>query len=409
VSIIVNIGSLTVAETVKVQLSEDNINFTDFESLAEISGTILIETDKYKGNVLYVRPYASAGAGYVSSIIVKMDIDTSSIPMPIMYPINSVIQETKAVKLRRAPARVYFRLNKFQNENGVVQPCFEFMDSGGSIAYGVLFTDFDNSQETNPCVNINIAGTTNAQQVGTGSADSTTGYILNDGEYMTLSSAEDDLKFTYKVGYGTTTFSNPTKNTYYLASPANSADSTQDPSLQSEIIFNIPQKNIVQELIDTRKEINTIKQLPNTKSNMLQGSGTDYTLTTSLAVVAFGTSGNLELRLPEAGTYEITADIHEDASGVTASAAANYSLYQLYKDGNAVANSQRKGIGFPILAAALAGVNSFTAHFSWIVKVETPNSLISLYAKQNSATTGDWKLTSGATGVSRIGYKRLGN
>jgi hypothetical protein len=106
-------------------------------------------------------------------------------------------------------------------------------------------------------------------------------------------------------------------------------------------------------------------------------------------------------------TQLVTAEVVDDASAVTASAAANYSLYQLYIDSVAMTNAERAGFGFPIIAAALVGTNSITHKFKWIVPSYRVGTLVNLYAKQNSATTGNWVISSGATGETRLSYKKI--
>jgi len=123
------------------------------------------------------------------------------------------------------------------------------------------------------------------------------------------------------------------------------------------------------------------------------GSGADYALTTSFAVLAFG-GGNLEVELPLDGDYIVSADIAEDASGVTASAGANQSLFWLYRNAVAETGGARLGMGFPALIAALAGVNEIGHHYEWRVAGEA-GDLVSLHASKAGATTGAWTILAG--------------
>lgn len=145
------------------------------------------------------------------------------------------------------------------------------------------------------------------------------------------------------------------------------------------------------------------------KTAQTLATGTAYALTTSLAAVTFGTSGALAVTLPEPGTYLIEVGIAEDLSAITASASANYSLFQLY-DGTAaalIANTERLGTGISILASAIVGMTSHTTKLLWIITTTTSNVTITLHGKKNAATTGDWSITTGATGQSIMSYTRL--
>jgi len=216
------------------------------------------ETDLFNGQTeVWIRA-AWAGGNYQLKIEIEANIDTSKIPQGLFYPL-ATNQFTETLKLPSSATRVYFRTNKFQNENGVIMPALEFTDaSGNNIGYTPL--KIDNSQETNPAVDIIIASTTNGQQSGTGSNDSTTGYILNDGEYMTLSTAVAELTVTFKVGQGTTTFGNITKNVLYLSSNGDSDDATQDPSHQANFILGVPQQGLVQSLASLKDDVQSFKK-----------------------------------------------------------------------------------------------------------------------------------------------------
>jgi len=363
-------------------------------------------------NIVYIK-LESSGVGassqsYGNIELIQADLDVSSLPIGKVYPINAVNQFTETIRIPRIANRVYFRLNKFSNEYGIPMPALEFMSSTGGVSYGYIPLKIDHSQETaTKAVNIILAQTTNAQQSGTGSADGLTGYILNDAEYMTFTSAVSDITLAYKVGTGTTSFSNITLNAYYLSSNSENNSSSQDPSHKMNVSLGARNQGAIYTLSDSLKLQNDAKQYPLHINDVTIASGTDYTLTTSLAVVSFGTSGNVELKLPDKGIYEVTADIHEDFSGVTASASANYSLYQLYRDGLAVATTERTGMGISILAGAVTGYNAGTLSMKWIITSYRAGTLVSLYGKKNSATTGNWLVKSDATGRTRFSYRRI--
>jgi hypothetical protein len=133
------------------------------------------------------------------------------------------------------------------------------------------------------------------------------------------------------------------------------------------------------------------------------GSGTAYTLTTSMANVAFGTSGALSVVIPSAGAYLILAEVREDLSAIAASAAANYSLYGLYDGSSILNNSERIGHTIPILAAAIAGINGGTLAFMWLYQATGPITL-TLQAKQSGATTGAWNIVSETGGLTTLRY-----
>lgn len=145
------------------------------------------------------------------------------------------------------------------------------------------------------------------------------------------------------------------------------------------------------------------------KNTQALGVGTAYALTTSPEAITFGTSGALAVTLPEPGTYLIEVAIVEDLSGLTASAAANYSLYQLYDSVAAglITSTERLGTLISIIASAIVGITGKTTKLLWIVTTTTANDTLTLYGKKNSATTGDWTITTGATGQSVMSYVRL--
>jgi hypothetical protein len=253
--------------TVTLAVSLDNITYTNVYNKTTATGvveyrtsatSISFETDLVNSaSVFYVKWTNSTGDNRFYWLKALADLDTSSIPQGLLYPITSPNQFTETVKLPSVATRAYFRLNKFTNEYGIVVPAIEFTDAS-AVTIGYVPLKLDNSQETNPCIDI-LSTTTNWQQSGTGSNDSTTGYILNDGEYITFTSTTNEIKIDFKVGTGTTAFAGITKNTLYLSSNSESNDATQDPSLQGNFIVGIRQQGLTDRVKDISSEIEDVK------------------------------------------------------------------------------------------------------------------------------------------------------
>lgn len=240
------------------QISLDNVTYTDLDSGTYTSNgspvARKVDTDFANGkSVFYVRFYKSSSVNdyfEINKLNIEADIDTSVIPSGLFYPVGATNQFTETVKLSAVATRVYFQSAKYTNEYGVVMPALEFTDgSGVMIGYACLKLDI--TQETNPSVRI-LSTTTNYQASGTGSDSG--GYILNDGEYMTFTSTVAEIKVDYQVGLGTTTFSNITKNAYYLSSNGESSDATQDPSHQFNAIIGVRQQGLLDRVKDIGNE-----------------------------------------------------------------------------------------------------------------------------------------------------------
>lgn len=396
-----------------IQYSFDNINWVTLMYGNTPGGDLVFDGfGNFEGNgnnIFYIRLYKDttneSNFFCFGGIKIEADINISKIPVGLIYPLSSN-QFSNQIKLPSVATRAYYRLNKFQNENGVVMPAIEFTDGSANYISHICLP-IDNSRETNPAIDIIIADTTNGQQTGTGSNDGSTGYILNDGEYMTLSSTEDDIKITYKVGTGTTTFANITKNVIYTSSNGDSNDATQDPSLQGSWNYAIKNQGLQQNLNKTQDIINRLRKHPALDHGENVGSGTFYTLTTSLAALSFGTSGNLEIALPEPGIYEIDVEINEQFASVT-NTVDNFTTYQLYKDGVFIPNSERLGWYLKGFSSTPTGANAATFHYNFIVSCERAGNLISVYGKKQSSTTGAWIIASDTNGRSRISYKKIG-
>ena len=256
------------------QISFDNINWTTLQSIPGLSSAIVtykIDTDLINGlSTFYARLFrgASSTEFRLVSFAVEADIDTSSTPQGLIYPL-AINQFTETVLLPSVATRAYYREAKFTNEYGVVMPAIEYTDASG-VYIGYTPLKLDNSQEASPCISI-LSTTTNYQQTGTGSAV-TDGYVLNDGEYMTLSTAVDEIKIDYQVGTGTTAITAITKNILYLSSDGDSDDATQDPSHQQQVTVGVREQGLIQSLGDTKNAIeDTKKGLADTKTLVQSG------------------------------------------------------------------------------------------------------------------------------------------
>jgi len=312
------------------QISADNTNWTTLlaQSIASADPSFVqLETDLMNGlSVFYIKLNKAASVDdnfHIGRQKIEADLDTSSIPQGLLYPIGTN-QFTETVKLPSVATRVYYRLNKFTNENGVVCPALEFTDAS-AVSIGYVPLKLDNSQETSPSVAIVKASTTNGQASGTGS-DEGNNYILNDGEFMTLSSAIAELSVVYLVGKGTTAFTNITKNTLYLSSNGESDDATQDPSHQGNFIVGARQQG----LTDRVKDIGN--QLEDVRNGIVKTSKwTDWTPTLTW------TTGTPEGSVVTKARYKIVDKIcyftfYYSATDANAATALTISLPVLPKD-----------------------------------------------------------------------------
>jgi hypothetical protein len=249
-------------EAFTVYYSFDNVTYTQADVGVNL-GTGMVKRkfviDNPNTNIIYLKmDNQSLGSNkYLSigQIHIDADLDTSKIPSGLFYPL-STNQFTETVKLPAVATRVYFQSAKYTNEYGVVVPALEFTDGSG-VLIGYTPLKLDNSQETNPCVSI-LSTTTNYQQSGTGSAV-TGGYVLNSGEYITFTGTVAEIKIDYQVGGGTTAIAAITKNTLFLSSNGESADSTQDPSHQMNAIVGVRQQGLLSRVGDLGEEIAKVR------------------------------------------------------------------------------------------------------------------------------------------------------
>ena len=395
------------------QISSDNINWITLWTLNTASSAYysnIVETDIVNGlSTFYIRAYKGAINDYLTFGIhyIEADLDTSTVPSILLQPLATQPQFSENVTLPSVASRIYLRMAKYQNKNGAVVPYLEFTDAS-AVAIKAIPCSMDNSGEASPCIDIIIAETTNGQQVGTGSNDGATGYILNDGEYMTFSSTTATPKVTYKMGTGTVAIANITMNRLFLSSNGVANSATKDPSHQFNFYLGMLKHGIQKVVERLQGIVNDIQRAIHRDYGEIIITGkVIYSLTTSLALITFGASGNLELNLPDVGIYEVTASILDDVSGITASAAANYSLYQPYIEGVAMTNGEQMGVRIPILAAATVGIDATTLSLTWIIPSYRPGTRVSIYGKKNSATTGTWDVVSDSLGRTKLSYKRI--
>lgn len=217
-------------------------------------------TSMFKGySTFYIRYYKPSPTNEVPLFGLKhirCDLDTSSITQPLIYPL-AVNQFSEKIDSVYNTARIYYRVAKFWNKFGDIIPHLEFTDATGGHIYKIPLP-IDNTYETNPSVNIIVGSTTNGQQVGTGSNDSTTGYILNDGEYMTLSTAVKTFTVTYRIGAGTTSFANITKNVIFVSSNAASPSATKLPSHKMTVALWYRIQSIARTITDLTQKVNDV-------------------------------------------------------------------------------------------------------------------------------------------------------
>jgi hypothetical protein len=254
--------------TLNIQISSDNVNYTTIRTFATptVDALAIIDTDLVNGCSTFYLKFTCTVALAIVQLGFEADLDASQIPVGLVYPL-AVQQFESNVVLPSVATRAYYRQSKFQNTQGVVMPAIEFTD-GSAVYIGHVFTPIDNGAETNPAIDV-LSTSTNWQQTGTGANDSTTGYILNDGEYMTLSSTASSIKVVYKVGGGTTSFANITKNRFYISSDGVANDATKDPSLECGVQYQIPNQGIVETVGDLQREVEKVKHI--------DGEWTDYT------------------------------------------------------------------------------------------------------------------------------------
>jgi hypothetical protein len=317
-------------DPVNVQISSDGINWTSLRTVI-VGGSVIVaektHTDLMNGlSTFFIRFYKAAGTvaehlgGSIRSI--EADLDTSSITLPIIYPL-AVNQFTEEVVIPKTASRVYYQTAKYMNNNGVVIPHLEFTDAS-AVVLKAIPCKLDNTGEGTPAINIMVDDTTYGQQSGTGSAPSgiTSEYILNNGEYMTFSTATQYVKITYKVGGGTTTFSNITRNRVYLSSNGSADSATKDPSHQMGVNLWYRVQSVARTVSDIAEKINNVVfGLPKFNASYVADGGTiNHNLGRLPCVIianASVASQIISITAKDVNTFTVAIKTDAGASGTT--------------------------------------------------------------------------------------------
>jgi len=235
-------GGVSGSETQTMAYSTDLINWIDLDTTLGANKTLSGNISNLTGNIVYIRHSSTVSTNYITTMNIEADIDTSSIPQGLFYPIG-VNQFTETWKATGTVLSYVYRQAKYTNENGVVMPAIELNSgaTGAGLAFGYIPLKIDNSQETTPAITI---------LASSGVASDT---VLDaDGEYVALSSGATEGSVNYQVTI--------TKNTLYLSSNAESVDSTQDPSHQGNFIVGVKQQGLTDRVKDIGEETEDIKK-----------------------------------------------------------------------------------------------------------------------------------------------------
>lgn len=231
---------------IRFEYSFDGSNWATLQALtADLTSSEYVPTDLFnKRNSFYIRILKPDSNQHLSiyNFSIEADLDTSSIPQGLFYPIGTN-QFTETWKSPSTVLSYVYRQNKYVNEYGVLMPAIELNSgaTGDGLALGYYPLKIDNSQETAPAITI---------LASSGVASDT---ILDaDGEYVALSSGATEGVINYQVTI--------TKNTLYLSSNGESVDSTQDPSHQANFIVGVRQQGLLDSVKDVRDETELIRK-----------------------------------------------------------------------------------------------------------------------------------------------------
>jgi hypothetical protein len=255
--------NLRVGTTYITSLIEYSLDGTNWITLQTISNTaadaqVIYETvvPVSGTNIVYWRVSKTAN-GYmaqISGLRIEADLDTASVPSLILQPLATPVQYSDNITLPSNADRVYLRYAKYANDRGVVIPHLEFCTTATPIK--AVPIKVDNAGETNPAIKV-IAAESTACTVGTGS-DEGGNFILNDGEYIDITTPAAQIKVTYQVGKGTTAFSHLTMNRLYLSSNGVANSAVKDPSHQFNFYLGM-QKEGVQKVVEgVQRAVNDI-------------------------------------------------------------------------------------------------------------------------------------------------------
>ena len=243
-------AGITGSGELQFYISSDNVTFTSVAATVGANISPIIETDVFNGRTIFYIKVAGfvTGIVYWKSVNIEADLDTSSIPQGLFYPL-AVNQFAETWKATDTVLSYVKRNAKHTNDYGVVVPSIELNSSatGNGTDLGHICQTLDNSQEAAQSVKILTAS---------GIASDT---VLDaDGEYVALSAGATEGSINYQVGTGSTCTA-ITKNTMYLSSNSESVDSTQDPSLQGNFIVGVRQQGLTDRVKDISSEIEDVK------------------------------------------------------------------------------------------------------------------------------------------------------
>jgi hypothetical protein len=243
-----------------VQVSADGTNWTTITTVNNATDALYInedETDLMNGlSTFYVRMYKAAVGDYLDGNIlsIKADLDIASVPSIILQPLAATVQYSDNITLPSNADRVYLQYSKYANDRGVVMPHLEFCAT--AVPIKAVPIKVDNSGETNPAIKI-IAAESTTCTVGTGS-DEGGNFILNDGEYVTITTPSTQIKATYQIGKGTTAFTNLTMNRFYLSSNGVANSAVKDPSRQFNFYLGMLKEGVQKVVEGVQRAVNDI-------------------------------------------------------------------------------------------------------------------------------------------------------
>jgi hypothetical protein len=258
------------------QISSDGVNFTTLRTRNDTAGTrvtSILETDLMNGlSTFYIRYYKGGNDYAICGIrIIEADLDTATIPSLILHPLSTQLQYSDDIILPSTVDRIYLRMAKYDNDRGVVVPHLEFCST--AVPAGRIPLKVDNSGETNAAVKI-IVSETNVCTAGTGSTEGLN-FIINDGEYVTITTPSSTVKVTYQIGKGTTVFTHLTMNRFYLSSNGDSDSSTKDPSHQFNFYLGMLKEGVQKIVEGVQRSINDISTSIDTIPGLISDSISD--------------------------------------------------------------------------------------------------------------------------------------
>jgi hypothetical protein len=246
----------------EIQISSDNTNWTTINTVnnpEDAIYTLVSETDLMNGlSTFFVRGYKGAVTDtfYFGLVSVEADLDTASVPSLVLQPLATPVQYSENITLPATGASVYYWTAKYANDRGVVVPHLEIKGVSPSPVIWTVPLKVDNSGETNPAIKILNSESTTCT-VGSGT-DEGGNFILNNGEYVTVTTPATSLKITYQVGKGTTAFTNLTMNRIYLSSNGVANSATKDPSHQFNFYLGMLKEGVQKVVEGVQTSVNNL-------------------------------------------------------------------------------------------------------------------------------------------------------